>query len=147
MRNETTTVLRGLLGLVAVTNGLVGLLGVLPGVPISRVATAYYSASVAADPQVEHIAEMLGAYMLAIGVLAGIAAVDPRRYEWVSYVTAGLLLLRTVQRIAFYPVQQEVFGIEGSRYWLQTAIFAVVGLAVLVVALMDRRQRSMTPVG
>ncbi|MDH5373680.1 MAG: hypothetical protein OEX97_12125, partial [Acidimicrobiia bacterium] len=128
------TWLRWLLGLVAVSNGLVGLLGVLPGVPISKVATAYYSASVAADPQVEHIAEMFGAYMLAIGILAGFAALNPDRYRVVTYTVTGLLFLRVVQRVVFAGEQSEVFGISGFWYWGQTILFLLVATALLVFA-------------
>ena len=140
------TWLRWLLGLVAVTNGAVGLLGVLPGVPISKVATAYYSASVASDPQVEHIAEMFGGYMLAIGILAGFAALSPDRYRAITYTVTGLLFLRVVQRVVFAGEQSEVFGISGFWYWGQTILFLVVAVALLVLAVRAGTEEAASPV-
>ena len=127
------TILRVLLGLVACTNGLVGLLGVLPGVPVSRLATAFYSASLSVNPEVEHITEMFGAYMLTIGVLAGFAAFRPERYQVITFSISAMLVLRTVQRIWFVGQQTDVFGISGAYYWTQTVVFlaAAVGLAAL----------------
>lgn len=131
--------LRALLGLVALTNGLVGLLGVMPGVSVSRVATAFYSASLTVDPQTEHITEMFGAYMLTVGVLAGFAAAKPERYQVVTFSVAGMLTLRTVQRIAFASEQSAIFGISGFYYWTQTVVFFAVGVALAVFGLRVRR--------
>ncbi len=124
------TVLRVLLGLVAVGNGSIGLLGVLPGVPVSRVATAFYSASLTVDPQTEHITEMFGAYMLTVGVLAGFAALHPERYQVITFSVAAMLTLRTVQRIFFAAEQADVFGISGFYYWTQTAVFFAIGVGL-----------------
>lgn len=127
------------LGLVAVTNGLVGLLGVLPGIDVSRVATAFYSASLTVDPQVEHITEMFGAYMLTVGVMAGFAAWRPERYSVITLSVAGMLVLRTVQRVWFAAEQTEVFGISGAYYWGQTIVFFLAAVALLVLDTMNRR--------
>jgi hypothetical protein len=124
------TALRAALGLVAISNGLIGLLGVLPGVPVSRVATAFYSASLTVDPQTEHITEMFGAYMLTVGILAGFAAFRPEKYEVITFAVAGMLTLRTVQRIFFASAQSEVFGISGIYYWTQTIVFFAVAVVL-----------------
>lgn len=124
----TRTTLRVTLALVALTNGAVGLLGVWPGIPVSKVATAFYSASLSVDPQTEHITAMFAAYMLTVGVLAGVAAVWPERYELVTFGVSGLLVLRTVQRVAFASEQAEVFGISTGYYWTQTIVFLAVAL-------------------
>ncbi len=124
------TGIRLLLGLVAVGNGAIGLLGVLPGVPVSRVATAFYSASLTVDPQTEHITEMFGAYMLTVGVLAGFAAFRPERYQVITFSVAAMLSLRTVQRIVFASEQSDVFGISGLYYWSQTVVFFAIGVGL-----------------
>ncbi len=128
--SRVRTALQVVLGLVALGNGVVGLLGVWPGVPVSRVATAFYSASLTVDPQTEHITEMFGAYMLTIGVLAGIAAFRPERYQVITFSVAGMLTLRTVQRIVFASEQSEVFGISGLYYWTQTVAFFAIAIAL-----------------
>ena len=122
------TVLRATLALVALTNGAIGLLGVWPGIPVSKIATAFYSASLSVDPQTEHITVMFAAYMLTIGVLAGVAAVWPERYEMVTFAVAGMLVLRTAQRVTFASEQAEVFGISTGYYWAQTIIFLAIAL-------------------
>ncbi len=124
------TMLRALLGLVALGNGVIGLLGVLPGVPVSRVATAFYSASLTVDPQTEHITEMFGAYMLTVGILAGFAALRPQKYQVITFAVAGMLMLRTAQRLFFAAEQSEVFGISGWYYWTQTVVFFAIGVAL-----------------
>lgn len=128
--SNVRTGIRLLLGLVAIGNGLIGLLGVLPGVPVSRVATAFYSASLTVDPQTEHITEMFGAYMLTVGVLAGFAAFRPERYQVITFSVAAMLTLRTVQRIVFASEQSDVFGISGFYYWSQTVVFFAIGVAL-----------------
>ena len=138
----TRTVLKGVLALVAVTNGAIGLLGVWPGIPISKVATAFYSASLNVDAQTEHITTMFAAYMLAVGVLAGVAALWPERYEMVTFGVSGLLVLRTVQRIAFASEQAEVFGISTGYYWVQTVFFFLVAV---LLARLGWRLRSASP--
>jgi membrane protein implicated in regulation of membrane protease activity len=115
-------------------NGVIGLLGVLPGVPVSRVATAFYSASLTVDPQTEHITEMFGAYMLTVGVLAGFAAFRPEKYQVITFSVAAMLTLRTVQRIVFASEQSDVFGISGFYYWAQTAVFFMIGAALAWLA-------------
>ena len=128
--DRVRTALQVTLGLVALGNGVVGLLGVWPGVPVSRVATAFYSASLEVDPQTEHITEMFGAYMLTVGILAGIAALRPERYQVITFSIAGMLTLRTVQRIVFASEQSEVFGISGLYYWTQTVVFFAIAVAL-----------------
>jgi hypothetical protein len=133
MRNVRTGI-RVLLGLVALGNGVIGLLGVLPGVPVSRVATAFYSASLTVDPQTEHITGMFGAYMLTVGGLAGVAAFRPEKYQVITFSVAAMLTLRTVQRIVFASEQSDVFGISGFYYWAQTAVFFMIGAALAWLA-------------
>jgi len=125
---STRAVLRAILALVAVTNGAIGLLGVWPGIPVSKIATAFYSASISVDPQTEHITAMFAAYMLTVGVLAGAAALKPERYEMVTFAVAGMLVVRTVQRVVFASEQAEVFGISTGYYWTQTIIFLAVAI-------------------
>ena len=62
--------LRILLGLVALSNIAVGLLGVIPGIDVSKIATLFYSAVLMVTPQLEHVTQMFGAYMLTLGILA-----------------------------------------------------------------------------
>jgi hypothetical protein len=77
---------------------------------------AMYGAKVAGwSPQFLYILYPLGAFMLALGVVAALAACDPARFRPVVYVFAGLFIIRSLHRLFMGETSTEVFGIEPGR--------------------------------
>jgi hypothetical protein len=123
--------LRIALGLVALSNIFIGLLGVIPAIPVSKIVALFYSAVLAVSPQLEHITQMFGAYMLTLGILAAFAIRDPARNILIIYGVVFMLFLRTLQRIVFATQAYSVFAIPTGVYWAQTIIYFAVAVALI----------------
>ena len=120
-----------LMGIVSLTHIVTGLSGVLPPFPI-WIAMAFYGATkLDLNPQFEHILQMYGAYMVAVGILAAFATWNPLRNKAIIYGVSILLFIRVIQRLFFFEQANEVFGISAWFYWVQTAIF--LAFAVLLI--------------
>jgi hypothetical protein len=110
-------ILRILLGLVALSNIVIGLLGVIPGITADKVVAIFYSAVLAVGPQLEHITQMFATYILTLGILAALAIRDPTRNILIIYGVVFMLTLRTIQRVVFANQASSVFDIPGGIYW------------------------------
>jgi hypothetical protein len=92
-----------------------------------------YGATVDWTPQFTYILHPLGAFMIALGVLAIAAARDPRRY---SAVIGGFVLLfaiRALHRVVFGDAVTSAFGIAPSRNMINFAIFALQAVLLFVL--------------
>ena len=125
--------LRVILGLVGLAHILIGLGGVIPAVPTSWLAGILYGASLTVTPQIEHIVQMWGAYMLTVGILAAFAVRDPVKNTFIIYGVSFLLFVRVLQRLFFAGQAFEVFGISPVWYWAQTVIFFAIPLALILL--------------
>ena len=67
------------------------------------------------SPQFLYILRPLGLFMLALGVLAGAAALKPLQHRMTIYVFAGIFVVRAFHRIIFGQEISEIFGIASSR--------------------------------
>jgi hypothetical protein len=123
--------LRAVLGLVALSNIFIGFLGVIPAIPVSKIASIFYSALLMVTPQLEHVTQMFGAYMLTIGILAALAILDPLRNRFIIYGVVFMLFLRTIQRILFASQAALVFDIPAGIYWAQTVIYFAAAVALI----------------
>ncbi len=119
------------LGLVAVAHVIIGLIGVIPAIPINFVLM-FYGAALQINPQVAHIIQMFGAYMLTIGVLGILAIFDPVKNVNIVYGLSFLLFLRVIQRLMFASQAYAVFGISAPYYWGQTVCFLVLAILLIV---------------
>ena len=131
--------LRIVLGLVAAAHIIIGIIGVIPAIPAS-IAVVFYGAALTLNPQVEHILQMFGAYMLTVGLLGAFALRDPVKNKSIVYGVSFLLFLRVLQRILFAGQAYSVFGISPGYYWAQTAVFFA--LAVCLVLLRPKTSKS-----
>jgi hypothetical protein len=92
-----------------------------------------YGATVDWTPQFTYILHPLGAFMIALGVLAAAAARDPRRY---SAVVGGFVLLfaiRALHRVIFGDAITTAFGISASRNMVNMAVFALQAVLLFVL--------------
>jgi hypothetical protein len=124
---------RIVLGLVALAHIFIGGLACMPGMPLVRLAAVFYSATITLTPQLVHVMQMFGAYMLTVGALAVFAMVEPVRNRAIANGVIILLVLRILQRAVFAKYAWTVFKIPAGAYWMQTVLFTVTALALLLL--------------
>jgi hypothetical protein len=127
--------LRVLLAYVCLSHVILGGLGFLfPPDPIAlRIIKATYGATVVLTPQLIHVIRMLGAFMIAIGFLAGLAFTNPFRNRAIIWGIILLLILRVSQRFIFAAEIQEAFGVTSGRLVLQAVFFLAIALGLLLL--------------
>jgi hypothetical protein len=69
--------------------------------------------------------------MLTVGVLCIYALWNPVKNRSIVHCIIFLHLSRGIQRILSLSQIKMVFGLVPQYYWIQTALFLVVGLALL----------------
>lgn len=125
-------ILKAYLWFIAAFHLFVGI-AVNASLPLTRMIANWYGATVDWTPQFTYILHPLGAFMIALGVMAAAAARDPRRY---SAVVGGFVLLfaiRALHRVVFGGVLQSAFGIASSRNMVNMVIFAVQAILLFVL--------------
>lgn len=130
---QTYLPLRIILGLVALAHILIGLGGIIPVVPTSWLANILYGASLTVTPQIEHIVQMWGAYMLTVGLIATFAVWQPAKNTFIIYGVSFLLFVRVIQRLFFAGQAFDVFGISPVWYWVQTVVFLAIPVALILL--------------
>jgi hypothetical protein len=128
------TILRLLLLLACVSHLFLGAIAFV-AVPemVTRWAAIAYGAAVTLTPPLQHAVRILGAFMLAVGVMAVLALRDPVRNRAIADGIGILQLLRVAQRLIFAAEIQQTFGVSPGRLLLQSAFFFALGLALLLV--------------
>jgi len=128
-------VLQALLGFVCAAHVVIGLgVNLAPGFP--PIVAGLYGATVDWTPQFTYILKPLGAFMLTVGLLAGIAATDPARHTAIVYAVAVLFVIRSAQRVFFAGETLRAFGITLARDAAVASFF--LALAVTLVLLVRR---------
>ena len=130
----TLVALRIVLAIVCAAHLILGVIGFvsIPEV-LTWAAGAFYGASVTLTPQLQHVTRILGAFMLAIGILAACAFRDPWKNRAIIDGIAVLQLLRVSQRLLFAREIQEAFGVSSGRLYLQTAFFLALALVLFLL--------------
>lgn len=100
---------------------------------LTRMIASGYGATVDWTPQFVYILHPLGAFMIALGLMAIAAARDPLRYEWVVFGFITLFAIRALHRLVYGDVLATAFSISRSRNLVNMVIFAA--QAVLLFAL------------
>lgn len=106
-----------------------------------RAVKSLAGATVSGTPELGIVGEILACYLLAFGLMMGIAAWNPVKNR--SIITVGLVLfaLRLLQRLLFADKVMQVMQIPPGRYWGAALIVAV--LAVLMGAFRWQLYRDM----
>jgi hypothetical protein len=131
-------ILKALLWLVCVTHIGMGLAGVFSPPLAEQVVKGFYGATVEVTPALVHLMRIIGAYMIAMGILAGVAACDPERNRPFIIAIAILLVIRVGQRLVHADEIHATFAISQARIWGQAAYFAAIAGALLY--LMPKRK-------
>ena len=98
------------------------------------VASTLYNAQVDwSDGQFVYILKPLGAFMIALGIMAAIAARDPLGNRSIILGFAILFTLRGLQRLLFMDEIQRVFSIDASRSLLQMVVMWALALSLVLL--------------
>lgn len=126
------SILKGYLWFIAAFHLLVGI-SVNVSLPMTQAIARGYGATVDWTPQFVYILHPLGAFMIALGVMAAAAARDPRRYPAVIGGFVALFAIRALHRVVHADVLQSAFGIEPGRNMANMAVFAVQAVLLFVL--------------
>ena len=125
-------VLQALLCFVCAAHVVIGAgVNLAPGFP--PLMAGIYGATVDWTPQFTYILKPLGAFMLTVGLLAGIAATDPARHRAIVNAVAVLFVLRSAQRMIFADETLRAFGITLARDVAVASFFLALAAALVVL--------------
>ena len=98
------------------------------------VGSTLYNAQVDwSDGQFAYIMKPLGAFMIALGVMAAMAARDPLGNRPIIIGFAVLFTMRGLQRLLFMNEIESVFAIPSSRSLLQMVVMLSLALALVLL--------------
>jgi hypothetical protein len=146
MNSNLLRALQGLMWFVCAFHVAVGVgLNVADPSFIDTMADFYGAEQKDWNAQFLYILRPLGAFMLALGIVAAAAAIDPRRYRAVIWAFVVLFAIRATHRILFTEDVETIFGIANSRSMVQMVFFYVLAAALLVLErLIDRQPARQT---
>ncbi len=130
MKSTSYRLLQAFLWFICAFHLLVGL-GVNLSPAFAQGVAGYYGARVDWTPQFLYILKPLGAFMIALGVLAAGAALDPLKHRLIPYGFATLFVLRGLQRLVFRREIVDAFSIAPGRLVAQTVLFLAMAAALL----------------
>jgi len=127
------TALRTVLAVVSLSHLLLGLGAVIaPAGTVAQLAAAFYGAQLSLSPALHHLIRMLGAYMLAVGLMSLMAYLNPEKNQAVVIGVVALLLLRVLQRLVFAAEIHDAFNVSSNQLWAQSAFFLAIAIALIV---------------
>ena len=134
MRNENVRWLSLFLWVVCAFHVLVGLsLNVDLGLK-EWVGGSLYNAQVDwSDGQFSYIMKPLGAFMIALGVMAAMAARDPLGHRSIIIGFAILFTMRGLQRLLFMSEIESVFAIPSSRSLVQMVVMLSLAAGLMIL--------------
>jgi hypothetical protein len=97
------------------------------------IAKAMFGVDVELTPQSSYIIRLLGVYVLVFGLLVVLLALDPGRHSVLLSVVVVLYICRILNKIIFIDLFTTAFGATSTRAWIDVAMLAAFGLAVLVL--------------
>ena len=98
------------------------------------VGSSLYNAQVDwSDGQFAYIMKPLGAFMIALGVMAAMAARDPLGNRSIIIGFAVLFTMRGLQRLLYMSEIESVFAIPASRSMVQMVVMLVLALGLVLL--------------
>jgi hypothetical protein len=145
MNSKTRLLLQVMMWFVCATHLVIGL-GVNVSPQFVDTAARMYGAEPRAwSLEFLHILKPLGAFMIALGAVATLAALDPQRYRPIIYVFAGLFVLRAVHRLLFSQEIANAFGISSERSMSNMVFFFALAAVLIVLDQLANRTERASP--
>ena len=129
MQTKLSGVLQAFLWFICAFHVVVGL-GLNVSSAFPQFMANYYGAEVNWTPELLYLVKPIGAFMLALGVMAGAAARDPLSHSSIVYGFVVLFVLRGLQRLVFQGEIATALGIESGRN-VGNAVFFLLMAAAL----------------
>jgi hypothetical protein len=125
---KTYTGWKVLLGLIAIYHLISGGLLLFSGDLAIQAVKTLAGVNLVGSPELGIIGEIMACYLLAFGLMMGIAAWNPVKNR--AIITVGLVLfaLRLFQRVFFADKVMQVMQIPSGRYWSAALIVATLAL-------------------
>ncbi len=140
MKFNSLTFLSVLLWTVCAFHIIIGAgINIFPEFP--KLMASLYGAQVEWTAQFQYILKPLGAFMLALGVMAAIAARDPLSNRAIVYGFAVLFVLRALQRLVFQTEIESLFAISVERNLVASVFFFALAVALLLLTRSAQRQK------
>ena len=139
MKSKQLVSLQVILWLVCSFHLIVGIgVNVSPDFP--QLVAQTYGAQVNWTPELEYLVKPVGAFMLTLGVLAGVAARNPLGYPSIVYGFVLLFLVRGSQRLIFQGEIETAFGIGSGRNLGNMFFFFLLAAALVLLLHFARKQ-------
>lgn len=122
--------LRALTAFVGLYHVLVGAVMMWSGEVTLRLARSLGGAEIAGSPELGTLSEILACYLVAFGLMMGMAAWDPVRNRSMLSVGCALFVLRVIQRVWFAEKTMAVFHTSSERHWGATVVVVLLGAAL-----------------
>lgn len=132
MNTKMIGLLKAFLWVIAAFHLIVGI-GLNVWSEFPQVMAAYYGATVDWTPAFLYIVKPVGAFMIALGVMAVAAARDPLGHCTVVYGFVVLFVLRGLQRIVFQEEIANAVGIAADRNIINAIVFLVMAAALFLL--------------
>ena len=143
MNNGALTALKILMWCVCAFHLAVGAGVNLSSEDFPKTVAQYYGADkIAWTPQFVYLLKPIGAFMLALGVIAAAAAMRPLDYRPAIYAFVMLFVIRAVQRLVYADVLLEDFGIPQARNVSNMVFFFGLAAALVVCERMATKKRA-----
>ena len=140
MKPKMLIALQAMLWMVCAFHVLIGASLNLPSEEVVSTVAKIYGADVAQwSPQFLYILRPLGVFMVALGVLAGAASLDPLKHRVTIYVFAAIFNVRALQRVIFGEEITTTFGIESGRNLGNMVFFFGLAAVLIVLDVFARR--------
>ncbi len=124
--------LRVVLGCIFVVQSILGIAGLIGGKAAVKAVSAIYGGSMTMTPQLDYIVRMMGAYILAVAIMALLALINPAKSRLVIYGLISLMLLRFLDVVAFGKQAHEAFKIPMARVWGDGIIFLILAVFLFI---------------
>jgi hypothetical protein len=132
VNNKWLSVLKAFLWFICAFHLVVGI-GLNVSAAFPQAVAEYYGATVQWTPEFMYIVKPIGAFMIAIGIMAGAAARDPLGHRSVVYGLVALFAIRGLQRIVFREEIASALAIGSERNIANAIFFLLMAIALLVV--------------
>jgi hypothetical protein len=94
-------------------------------------------------PQLSYIIKLLGVYLMAFGLVAGVAATAPERFSTLLHLVVVLYALRIANKLIFSDLFTVAFAAAPERVWIDLVLLAAFGGTVAAL----RPSRAGNPAG
>jgi hypothetical protein len=98
-----------------------------------KLMATWYGARVDLTPQFLAIMHPLGAFMVILGFMAAVAALDPLRYRPIVNGFAALFFIRALQRVIFKQQLEGAFAIDAGKNTASMVFFFLLAASLFLL--------------